>query len=111
MKMVDYIKMLVLDIDLQRLSNLSCLEFIRGVSERTGELLDKKVADYHYCKITVYDSGTILFSGSLHKLYNSLKNFNPSNFNNSKGFNGNQFKLEALKLGLIQNLNLPQHNL
>lgn len=96
MRMVDYIKLLLTDIDLQRLSNLPYLEFIRGVSERTGELLDKKEADYHYCKITVYDTGTIVFSGSLHKLYNSLKNLNPSHSNNNKGFNGNQFTLKDL---------------
>lgn len=96
MKMVDYIKLLLVGIDLQRLGNLPYLEFIRGVSERTGELLDKKEAYYHYCKITVYDTGTIVFSGSLHKLYNSLKNINSSNFNNNKGFNGNQFTLKDL---------------
>tara|TARA_R110000796_G_scaffold252631_3_gene389369 strand:- start:29345 stop:30256 length:912 start_codon:yes stop_codon:yes gene_type:complete len=96
MKMVDYIKLLLTDINLQRLGNLPYLEFIRGVSERTGELLDKKEANYHYCKITVYDTGTIVFSGSLHKLCNSLKNLNPSKFNNNKGFNGNQFTFKDL---------------
>ena len=96
MKMVDYIKLHLKDIDIERLGNLPYLEFIRGVSERTGELLDKKEAHYHCCKITVYDTGTIVFSGSLHKLYNSLKNLNPLNFNNSKGFNGNQFTLKDL---------------
>ena len=94
--MGDYIKLLLKGIDLQRLDNLPCLEFIRGVSERTGELFDKKEAQYHYCKITVYDTGIIIFSGSIHKLYNSLNHFNPSKFRNSKGFNGNQFSLKDL---------------
>ncbi|WNH10494.1 hypothetical protein [Thalassobellus suaedae] len=98
MKMVDYIKMLLVNIDIERLKNLPCLDFITGVSEQTGELLNKKEADYHQCKITVYDTGIIIFSGSIHKLYNSLKSKVAPNHTskNIKGFNGNQFNLKNL---------------
>tara|TARA_R110000868_G_scaffold77551_21_gene221969 strand:- start:3202 stop:4119 length:918 start_codon:yes stop_codon:yes gene_type:complete len=98
MKMVDYIKLLLLNIDMERLTNLPCLEFITGVSEKTGELLNKKEADYHQCKIIIYDTGIIIFSGSIHKLYNSIKNNvapNPT-VKSNKGFNGNQFTLNNL---------------
>src|SRR5690606_31880189 len=56
-----------------------------------------KKADYHYCKIIVYDSGLVLFSGSIHKLWNSLNGVSAPNkreCKNYKGFNGNQFTLK-----------------
>lgn len=96
--MVDYIKLLLIGIDVVRLSNLLCLNFVMCVSEQTGEVLNKKVANYHGCKITVYDTGITIFSGSIHKLYNSLKNIEAPNhtINKTKGFNGNQFNLKNL---------------
>lgn len=97
--MVDYIKIQLNGIDINRLSNLPCLDFARSFSEKTGEEQNKKIAKYHQCKVTVYDSGTVYFSGSIHKMYNSLNNIIAPNFRGEiidefyKGFNGNQFTL------------------
>jgi hypothetical protein len=54
------------------------------------------IAEYHHCKIIIYDTGKVFFSGSIHKLYNSLNNIKAPNYNKEKlykGYNGNQFKL------------------
>ena len=68
---------------------------------RNGGQIHKYVAEYHFCKITVYESGLILFTGSIHKLYNSIKGiYAPNYFSNiqtqNKGFNGNQFTLSNI---------------
>jgi len=65
---------------------------MREINTSTGEYKNYQIADYHYCKIKVYDSGRILFTGSIHKMYNSINNIDaPSN--GDKGFNGNDFNL------------------
>ncbi len=97
--MIDYIKILLLNIDVNRLLKLSFLDFKIEVSEKTGELSTKKTAEYHFCKITIYDTGIVLFTGSIHKLWNSLNDIKAPNFNNIntyKGFNGNQFELKNI---------------
>ena len=97
--MIDYIKILLLNVDVDRLLNLSFLDFKIEVSENTGELSTKKTAEYHFCKITIYDTGIILFTGSIHKLFNSLIGIKAPNYNNIKtykGFNGNQFALKNI---------------
>ncbi len=97
--MIDYVKILLKEIDLNRLLNLSSLDFKTNLSEKTGELSDKRVANYHFCKITVYDSGIILFTGSIHKMWNSLNNVKSPNFKTEKeykGFNGNQFTINNI---------------
>lgn len=99
MKLIDYLKILLLKIDIDRLLNLSFLDFKTKVSENTGLLSTKKVAEYHFCKITVYGSGIVLFTGSIHKLWNSLNDIKSPNYKNAetyKGFNGNQFTLENI---------------
>jgi len=88
---------LLIEIDTKRLLNV--LEFKTEVSEKTGELSSKKVAEYHFCKVTVYDSGVILFTGSIHKLYNSLKGIKAPNHKRVKqykGYNGNQFTINDI---------------
>jgi hypothetical protein len=45
--------------------------FISEVSEATGELVNAKKADYQGLKIRIYNSGTVIISGSLHKFHNS----------------------------------------
>jgi hypothetical protein len=95
--LIDYVKILLLSIDIERLLKLSYLDFKFEVSEKTGELSAKRIAEYHYCKITIYDTGVVLFTGSIHKLYNSLNDVKAPNYKNQKvykGFNGNQFTLE-----------------
>ncbi len=97
--MIDYIKILVIKIDVQRLLNLPFLEFNMEVSERTGELSSKKVAKYNFCKITIFDNGVVLFTGSIHKLWNELKGVKaPNHFlkKEYKGFNGNDFNLTKI---------------
>jgi len=95
--LIDYTKILLIGIDTNRLLNK--LEFKTLVSEKTGELSSKKITKYHFCKITIYDSGIVLFSGSIHKLYNSLKNIKAPNYKTKelyKGYNGNQFTIDNI---------------
>lgn len=97
--MIDYIKILLLNIDPDRLLKLSFLDFKIEVSENTGELSRKKIAEYHFCKITIFDTGVVLFTGSIHKFWNSLNDIKAPNYKNIeiyKGFNGNQFALENI---------------
>jgi len=97
--LIDYIKILLLNIDINRLLNIEYLDFKTEVSEKTGVLSTKRVAIYHFCKITIYDSGIVLFTGSIHKLWNSLNDVKAPNYNhtyNYKGFNGNQFTLNNI---------------
>lgn len=96
--MIDYIKILLLNVDIERLLKLSFLDFKFEVSE-TGEYSTKKTAEYHFCKITIYDTGIVLFTGSIHKLWNSLNDIKAPNFKNIdtyKGFNGNQFTIDNI---------------
>lgn len=90
-RLIDYVKILLSDIDITRLLLLPCLEFKTTVSKQTGVLGTKQTAEYHHCKIKLYDSGLLLFTGSIHKLYNSLHNIQAPN--NKNGYNGNQFTL------------------
>ena len=94
--MTDYTKIKLIDIDIEHLFSLPCLEFETIYNEKTYVLSKKHVAKYHHCKITIYDTGSVYFSGSIHKLYNSLNNIKAPNYKTSKtdkGYNGNQFKL------------------
>ncbi|MFY0603250.1 MAG: hypothetical protein JXQ93_04830 [Flavobacteriaceae bacterium] len=96
--MIDYIKILLKDIDIERLLHLSELEFKFEVFH-TGECSKKKTAEYHFCKIVIYESGIVLFTGSIHKLWNSLNNVKAPNFNKKndyKGFNGNLFSIKDI---------------
>ncbi len=96
-KLIDYIKILVIGIDKESL--LKSLDFKVGLVENTGEVSIKQVAEYHCCKITVYDSGTILFTGSIHNMWNSLNDIKAPNHKEEKkhkGFNGNQFTINNI---------------
>jgi len=93
--MVDYIKIYVLGCNRQRLLNNPLLDFHRSVSEKTGLLDTKTIAVHHYSKITVNDKGAIIFSGSIHKMYNSIKGIEaPRPY--GKGYNGNQFEWQPI---------------
>lgn len=92
--MIDYIKILLKNIDVNRLLKLPFLEFKTEVSETTGEISTKRIAEYHFCKIMVYDSGITIFTGSIHKLWNSINKIKAPNYKKVKqyrGYNGNQF--------------------
>lgn len=69
-------------------------------NEKTKELSTKSVALYHHCKIIIFknlntNKINVLFSGSIHKMWNSLNGVKAPNHatNNFKGYNGNQFNL------------------
>lgn len=95
--MIDYIKIRLLNIDIVRL--LNTFEFFEEFCQETGETKGKRVAEYHFCKITIYPNDVVLFTGSIHKLYNSLNNTKAPNYKcreTYKGFNGNQFTYKGI---------------
>ncbi|SOU88679.1 conserved hypothetical protein [Tenacibaculum finnmarkense genomovar ulcerans] len=73
--MIDYTKILLQYVDVTRLLELPFLSFSGTYETKTGEQKNNGtlIADYHFCKIAVYESGLVLFTGSLHKMYNSIK--------------------------------------
>ncbi|MCK0146845.1 hypothetical protein MWU78_14400 [Arenibacter sp. F26102] len=94
----DYVKIEVQHPDLNYIENQSGLEFDSLLNHSTGEISGRKIAEHHFCKITIYESGAVYFSGSVHKLWNSLNGVNGPNQrdfgqNRLRGFNGNQFSL------------------
>lgn len=95
--MIDGTKMNIIGVDRQRLLESERLDFKQIVSRSTGELSPKYIAKYHHCSISLYDNSTrVYFSGSIHKMYNSLKGVYAPNHRigfADKGFNGNQFAI------------------
>lgn len=97
--MIDYTKILIKHTNVNRLLNFSILDFKTEVSKRTGELSNKSIAEFHFCKIVIYDSGLVFFKGSIHKFWNSLNDVKAPNYKNGKnenGFNGNQFTINDI---------------
>lgn len=94
--MIDYVKIYVKDSAISYLEENEKLEFVSDLNQRTGEVSQKKEAEYHFCKITIYESGSVYFTGSIHKLWNSLNNVKAPNYRKQydKGFNGNVFALK-----------------
>ncbi|GGF65362.1 hypothetical protein [Wenyingzhuangia marina] len=96
--MIDYVKILINNPNIDKIKNNSLFDFRVEVSEKNGDCSPKTVAIHHFCNIIIYDTGIVLFTGSIHKLFNSLKeikapNYNPNNY---KGYNGNMFTLENI---------------
>lgn len=98
---------MVLKTDVNKLQNR--LDFKAEFSEKTGEIFGKKAAIYHYCKILIYDSGLVLFTGSIHKMFNSIHGIKSPNYKKYstpknhdgfketyKGYNGNQFNINNI---------------
>jgi hypothetical protein len=100
--LIDFVKILIENPDPTFLQETNQLEFKVEVSEKTGEVSTKKIANYHFCKIIIYSSGRVSFQGSLHKLYNSLNGIQAPNFNKyyNKGFNGNLFTFKQIKYSI-----------
>lgn len=97
--MIDYTKIFLKGIDTDRLCNLPILDFKIEVSEKTGEVSTKRIAEYHFCKVIIYDSDLVFFTGSIHKFWNALHNVKAPNHNKVKkykGFNGNQFTINDI---------------
>jgi hypothetical protein len=111
--MIDYTKIQILGVDIKKLLQHHNLEFIRSVSEKTGLLDTKTICHYHKCKIIVYDSGTVRFSGSIHKFYNSITGIEAPN-KDPKGYNGNQFyyyEIDFVKQHLVYLFNVPSEQM
>ncbi|MBP1840401.1 hypothetical protein [Formosa algae] len=97
--MIDYVKILFNNVDVNYLCSLPFLDFETVVNSNTGELSTKKTANYHFCKIVIYESEIVLFTGSIHKFYNSIKEVKAPNYKENgtyKGFNGNQFNINNI---------------
>ncbi len=97
--MIDFVKILIENPNVTFLKQSNQLEFKVEVSEKTGEISNKRIAEYHFCKIFIYPSGIVKFQGSLHKMYNSLNGIQAPNFNKhfNKGFNGNLFTFKQIQ--------------
>jgi hypothetical protein len=111
--MIDYTKIQILGVDIKKLLQHHNLEFIRSVSEKTGLLDTKTICHYHKCKIIVYDSGTVRFSGSIHKFYNSITGIEAPN-KDPKGYNGNQFyyyEIDFVRQHLVYLFNVPSEQM
>ena len=97
--MIDYCKISIINPDIEHLLKLDYLDFKVEVSERTGLFSRKKVANYYFSKITVIDDRIVLFTGSIHKLWNALNNIKAPNYKTSypyKGYNGNLFNYNEI---------------
>lgn len=106
--MIDYTKIYLLNIDIDRLLKLSILDFKSTISKNTGEINENHfVAEYNHCKIIIkiikgenqLERKYVIFSGSIHKMWNEIKGIKSPNYKVNKpykGFNGNQFTLNDL---------------
>lgn len=106
--MVDYIKLYLININIERLLNLSVLDFKGKISKTTGEINeDILIAKYLFCKIIIQtvkkenipDIIHVTFKGSIHKMWNELHGIKAPNYKENKvykGFNGNQFTIDGI---------------
>lgn len=100
--MIDYTKIYFLNIDIDRL--IRKLDFVGKISKSTGEINEEiLICDYHFCKIKILNASKhnphVIFTGSIHKLWNDLNGIeapNKKNNNTYKGFNGNRFNFENI---------------
>jgi hypothetical protein len=99
--MIDYVKILINQPNRHKLLESDKLDFKGAYSKTTGEFKeDKLISEYHFCKITIYDSGRVYFSGSIHKMWNSINGVTAPNYDKSKtyrGYNGNSYKLQQVE--------------
>lgn len=68
--MVDFVKAVIPPVDVLPLLKNNYLEFKQLVNTKTGELSDKKIAEYNNLKFTIYSNGYAEMTGSLHKFFN-----------------------------------------
>ena len=96
--MVDFVKILIQNPNLEAL--WESLDFSTDRDEKTGKRISNKtVAKFHYCKVEVDTRGSVIFSGSIHILWNSINKVKAPNYNPNKsyfGFNGNDFPLTEI---------------
>ncbi len=99
--MVDYIKVLVKNINPKILEDNTALNFFDNINLTTGEIrthnkhgkkvTPSKTAYFKNLEFKIYENGTITISGSVHKYFNNGKH----NYND---FNSNDFKNIVLEL-------------
>ena len=106
--MVDYTKIYLINIDIQKLIKSKFLDFKSTISKTTGEINESVfIAKYHFCEITIQrikEAGKperthVFFTGSIHKMWNELNGIKAPNYDEKKsykGFNGNQFTLNDI---------------
>jgi hypothetical protein len=90
---IDYIKLYLLNININRLLRLPQLDFKCFVTRDGIRHENILIAEYHYCRIKVVNLAKVEFSGSLHKMWNALNGIKAPNHGKTKikGYNGNQF--------------------
>ncbi len=98
---IDFIKARLENINIPQLLENNKLDFKSEYSRSTSEINTTKYkANLHFCSITVYESGRVMFKGSIHKMHNSIKEIKAPNYkrnnDNYKGFNGNIFYLDEI---------------
>lgn len=98
--MIDYVKAEVYGCNFTDWLDIEYLDFKGTHSTKTGLIESKNVAKYNNLTFTIYDSGLMVVSGSLHKYYNRLQNIKAPNQHTKeqieKGFNGNDFNYTQL---------------
>lgn len=106
--MVDYTKIYLLNIDVQKLLKSTKLDFKSQISKSTGEINESVfIAKYYFCEITIQtvkeegkpERTHVFFTGSIHKMWNELNGIKSPNYDKKKfykGFNGNQFTLNNI---------------
>jgi len=109
---MDYVNIEIKNIDVQRLINLSKLDFRCQISKSTG-YVDENVfiANYIFCYIEIKTikpdnehpnrpvKQYVDFRGSIHKMWNGLNGVLAPNYQENKpynGFNGNQFNINNI---------------
>lgn len=113
--MIDYVKAVLLDVDLAKIIQHPLLEFTSIFNESTGELSQRKKAEYKGIQF-IADHRTVRIQGSFHKFWNEgLHNYNDFGVCNlsrtlneiSQTFNFDlaTARLENLEVGV--NLELP----
>ena len=98
---LDYVKLKIRNPNINKILQSKKLNFKGNYSQSTGEIFETKlIAKIHYCKVEVFKSGSVYFTGSVHKLFNSLNGILAPNYTKSKkytGYNGNQFTIENIE--------------
>ena len=110
--MIDYVKLLIYQPNISKLKQSEQLDFKGSISVTTGEVKEVKLtAIYHFCTITIHESGRVYFTGSIHKMWNSLQGIIAPNYSREKrykGYNGNLYTLSQIhrSIQMISNLML-----
>lgn len=100
---MDYVKVRIKGLDIEKLEFNSGLQFKSNYITSTGESCQNKIAKYHFCKIEIIETEKegvlVYFTGSIHKMWNSLNGVFAPNYNPNKtykGFNGNLFTIKDI---------------